>query len=211
MKTSVVLIDDHVSVREMLAQILVGEGSYSVLGEAATGFEALKICRKHRPRLIVLELIIPELSGVELIRALRDEMSEARVLVYSRAQNRQLIVEALRARPHGFVHKSDALATFSEALGAVTRGCSYFTPFATRMLDSVRADVEAEPVLSGRERAVLQMIAEGLSSKEMADRLEIAPKTVEHHRSHLMEKLGVHHVAGLTRYAMRLGIVGAES
>ena len=211
MKTSVVLIDDHVSVRQMLAGVLAHDGAYTVIGEAATGFDALKVCRKLRPRLIVLELIIPELNGVEVIRAIRLEMSDTRVLVYSRAQNRELIVEALRARPHGFVHKSDALATFSEALGAVTRGCSYFTPFATRLLDSAGADMAASPSLTGRERAVLQMIAEGLSSKEMADRLEIAPKTVEHHRSHLMEKLNVHHVAGLTRYAMKLGLVATDS
>ena len=209
MKTSVVLIDDHVSVRQMLAGVLARDGAYSVVGEAATGFEALKACRRFRARLVVLELVIPELNGVELIRALRREMSETRVLIYSRTENREIIVEALRARPHGFVHKTDALATFTEALGAVTRGCSYFTPFATRLFDSVGA--EAWPPLSGRERAVLQMIAEGLSSKEMAYRLEIAPKTVEHHRSHLMEKLDVHHVAGLTRYAMKLGLVATET
>lgn len=211
MKTSVVLIDDHVSVRQMLAGVLASEGSYSVIGEAANGFDALRVCRKFRPRLIVIELIIPELNGVEVIRALRMEMSDTRVLVYSRAQNRELIVEAMRARPHGFVHKSDALATFSEALRAVTRGCSYFTPFATTLLDSASSDTGTAPPLTSRERAVLQMIAEGLSSKEMANRLEIAPKTVEHHRSHLMEKLNVHHVAGLTRYALQLGLVATDS
>lgn len=210
MKTRVVVIDDHVSIRQMLAVVLAREGPYEVVGEAGTGFEALKVCRILKPQLVVLDLVLPELNGVEVLRTLRGEMRDARFMVYSGTLSRSLIVEALQARPHGFVHKSDALATFCEALRAVAGGCSYFTPFATKLMDQDRYASPASAVLTDRERAVLQMIAEGMSNKEMASRFSIAPKTVEHHRAQVMHKLGMHDVATLTRYAVRLGLVTVD-
>jgi DNA-binding NarL/FixJ family response regulator len=210
MKTRVVIIDEHVSVRQMVALVLAREGPYEVVGEAGTGFEALKVCRRLRPQLVVLDLVLPELNGVEVLRTLRGEMRDARFMVYSGALNRALIVEALQARPHGFVHKSDTLTTFCEALRAVGNGCCYFTPFATKFMDEERYALPASSSLTDRERAVLQMIAEGMSSKEMASRFAIAPKTVEHYRAQVMQKLGMHDVATLTRYAVRVGLVTAE-
>ena len=133
-----------------------------------------------------------------------------RFMVYSGTLNRGLIVEALQARPHGFVHKSDRLPTFCEALRAVADGCSYFTPFATKLMDDERQVNTVAAHLTERERAVLQMIAEGMSNKEMASRFSIAPKTVEHHRAQVMQKLGLHSVATLTRYAVRQGLVSNE-
>lgn len=210
MKTRVVVIDDHASIRQMLAVVLAREGPYEVVGEAGTGFEALKVCRKHKPQLVVLDLVLPELNGVEVLRTLRAEMRDSRFMIYSGAVNRGLIVEALQARPHGFVHKSDALATFCDALRAVSNGCSYFTPFATKLMDEDRQTGAASPQLSQRERSVLQMIAEGMSNKQMADRFCLAPKTVEHYRAQLMQKLGMHDVATLTRCAVRMGLIEVE-
>lgn len=210
MKNRVVVVDDHASIRQMLGIVLTREGPYEMVGEAGTGFEAMKVCRRLKPQLVVLDLILPEMNGLELLRMLRAEMRETRCLVYSGTLNRGLIIEALQARPHGFVHKTDVLATFCEALRAVCGGCSYFTPFATRLLDEERHFPTGAPHLTTRERAVLQMIAEGMSNKEMAARFSIAPKTVEHHRAQVMQKLGMHDVATLTRYAVRLGLVPAE-
>ena len=210
MKTRVVVVDDHASIRQMLGIILAREGPYEMVGEAGTGFEALKVCRKLKPQLVVLDLILPELNGLEVLRAIRAEMRDVRCMVYSGTLNRSLIVEALQARPHGFVHKTDALGIFCEALRAVTGGCSYFTPFATKLMDDERHLHTAAAHLTDRERAVLQMIAEGMSNKEMAERFAIAPKTVEHHRAQVMQKLGMHDVATLTRYAVRMGLVAAE-
>ncbi|HSI13219.1 MAG TPA: response regulator transcription factor [Chthoniobacter sp.] len=208
MKNRVVVVDDHASIRQMLGIVLTREGPYEMVGEAGTGFEALKVCRKVKPQMVVLDLVLPELNGVEVLRALRAESREMRCIVYSGTLNRHLIVEALQARPHGFVHKTDALPTFCEALRAVASGCSYFTPFATRLMDDDRRDPGHH--LTYRERAVLQMIAEGMSNKEMASRFSIAPKTVEHHRAQVMQKLGMHDVATLTRYAVHLGLVPVE-
>jgi DNA-binding NarL/FixJ family response regulator len=210
MKNRVVVIDDHASVRQMLGIVLAREGPYEMVGEGGTGFEALKVCRKWKPQIVVLDLILPELNGVEVLRTLRAESRETRFIVYSGTLNRSMIVEALQARPHGFVHKTDALSTFCEALRAVAGGCSYFTPFATKLMDEERQGGPGATNLTDRERAVLQMIAEGMSNKEMASRFSIAPKTVEHHRAQVMQKLGMHDVATLTRYAVRLGLVAVE-
>lgn len=211
MNTRVVVVDDHVSVRQMLSLVLTREGPYEVIGEAGTGFEALKMCRDLRPQLIVIDLVLRELNGVEVLMALRGELRDARFMVYSGTQNRGLIAEALRARPHGFVHKSDTLAVFCDALRAVSNGCCYFTPFATKLMDDERYLSRKASALTDRERAVLQMIAEGMSNKEMAVRICIAPKTVEHYRAQVMQKLNIHDVATLTRYAVRQGIVTVES
>jgi DNA-binding NarL/FixJ family response regulator len=209
MKTRVLVADDHASVRQMLALMLASDGVYQVVGEAGTGFETVKLCRTLKPDLLILDLILPELNGLEVLRELRNSGSDSRFLIYSGTQNEALISAALRARPHGFVHKRDSLATFRDALRAVSAGCCFFTPFATQLLDARSSGQVEETGLTDRERAVLQMIAEGMSNKEMADRLAIACKTVEHHRAHLMEKLNLHDVAHLTRYAVRLGIVTA--
>jgi len=209
MKTRVVVVDDHASIRQMLALVLAREGPYEVVGEAGTGFEAMKVCRRAKPQLVVLDLVLPELNGVEVLRSLREERLEARFMVYSGAVNRGLIIEALQSHPHGFVHKTDPLSTFCEALRAVGNGCSYFTPFATKLMVEAR-HAAPHSTLNERERAVLQMIAEGMSNKEMATRFSIAPKTVEHYRAHVMQKLGLHDVARLTRYAVSQGLVAAE-
>jgi DNA-binding NarL/FixJ family response regulator len=181
-----------------------------MVGQAGTGFEALKVCRRLKPQLVVLDLILPELNGVEVLRTLREEMRDIRCLIFSGAQHRSLTVEALQLRPHGFVHKTDGLPAFCEALRAVMSGCCYFTPFASRLMDDERQAGGIAAHLTERERAILQMIAEGMSNKEMAARFSIAPKTVEHHRAQVMQKLGMHDVATLTRYAVRLGLVTAE-
>jgi DNA-binding NarL/FixJ family response regulator len=210
MKNRVVVVDDHASIRQMLGLVLSNEGPYEMVAEAGTGFEALKECRRLQPQLVVLDLLLPELNGVEVLRTLREELRDTHFMVYSGTLNRNLIVEALHARPHGFVHKTDRLEVFREALRAVANGCCYFTPFATKLMDDDRQRSNASRRLTGRERAVLQMIAEGLSNKEMASRFSIAPKTVEHHRAQLMDKLGIRNVATLTRYAVSHGVVPAE-
>ncbi len=211
MMTSVVIVDHHVSVRQMLSVVLSREEVFEVVAEAGTGVEALKVCRRVKPRLVILDLVLPELSGIEVLRAVRAESRETRVLIYTGSHHDELILRVLKERPHGFVHKEDTLATLREALRAVSNGCSYLTPFATDLLDqrvgNEKLGIEA---LTARERAVLQMVAEGLSSKEVASRLALSTKTVEYHRGQLMHKLGVHEVAGLTRCAVRHGLVSID-
>ena len=208
MKTSVVIADEHVSVRQMLAAALAAEGHYAVVGEAGTGFEALRVCRRVKPRMVILDLLLPEMSGVEVLRELRASEREMRLLVYSRSNNREMMLAALQARPHGFVRKSDSMETLHEAARAVAAGGSFLTPFATALLDA--GVLTGQSVLSPREAAVLQMIGEGHSTKEMATVLSLSEKTVDHYRTNVMRKLDVHSIARLTQVAIRRGMVSLD-
>lgn len=209
MKTQVALVDDHVAIRQMLRVVLEREGEYEICGEAGTGLEAMAMLRRTRPRVVVLDLMLPECSGVEVMRMMREEKLETRVLLFSGTLSRDLMMEGLRAEPHGFVHKDEVLSVLREAMRLVADGGVYFTRMAAAIRDEVRAMDAGWDALSPRERAVLQMIAEGHGNKQMADKLKVAPKTVEHYRAHVMEKLGLHDVAALTRCAVRRGLVSA--
>lgn len=210
MNTRVMVVDDHVSVRQLLSKQIPGEGPYEVVGEAGTGLEAIRLHRTAKPDLVVLDLALPGLNGAGLLRHLRQEARETKTLVYCGTAHREAILEALRARPHGFVMKRDSWSGFLEALKMVSAGYSYFTPFATRLIDEAGPARETDP-LTPRQLAVVQMIAEGRSNKEMAGQLALSAKTVDHHRSHVMKKLGLHDVAGLTRYAIRCGLIDLDS
>ena len=209
MKTRVMVVDDHASIRQMLGALLPREGAYEMVAEAGTGLEAIRLYRTTKPHLVVLDLILPELNGVGLLQHLREHARQMRTLVYCGTNDRELILDALRARPHGFVLKRDSWNAFRGALRMVSDGSSYFTPFATRLLDE--AGLVGPPLLlTPRERAVVQMVAEGRGNKEMAGILAISTKTVEHYRANVMDKLDVHDVAGLTRYAVRHRLVVIE-
>jgi DNA-binding NarL/FixJ family response regulator len=207
MKTPVVVVDDHLSIRQMLTRILEADGDYEIVGSAGSGLEGLKLCRKLRPRVVILDLMLPELSGVELLAKLREERHDCRLLVYSGTLNQSLVLSALRARPHGFVHKEDPLSTLIDAIRTVAQGGTYMTSFATQLAESVGDRESPLEKLSGREREVLQLVAEGCSSKEIASRLNLSTKTVEHHRTSIMQKLGLHDIASLTRLAVREGLI----
>lgn len=193
----------------MMEALLPGEGEYETVGQAGTGYEALQQCNRLKPHLVVLDLMLPELNGAGVIRALRTKAREVRTIVYSGTKQRGMVLEALRARPHGFVLKQDPFSTFQEALRAVSAGCSYLTAFATQVLDDAGEEAGSAAQLSQRERAVLQMVAEGSPNKAIGARLDISPKTVEHYRMAVMQKLRLHDVASLTRYAVREGMVAA--
>lgn len=202
----VVLVDDHVSLREMLKFILNREG-YEVVGEVTSGLDALRVCRSLRPQIVVVDLTLPVLNGTHLIRLLLREEWGARVVVYTGTMDGGLMSEALAESPHGFVSKEDSLPELREALRAVTRGVRHVSPHASRVKPA-----KPNPgldMLTPQERAVLQMVAEGLHTKQIADALCITPKTAEHYRQKLREKLGLHDVTALTRYAIRHGMMPA--
>ncbi len=209
----VLVVDDQVSVRQLVAETVLknGNGTCRIVGETGSGMEGLRLFRQHLPDMVIAALALPEMNGAEMVRAIRAERSDARILVYTGTRNRELILAALEAHPHGFVHKTDALALLHEALGAVSRGACFFSPFATRFFDEMgRPGPASSCTLSAKERQILQLVAEGQSTKEAACRLCISPKTVEHYRSGIMRKLGLRDVASLTRYAVRCGMVPAE-
>lgn len=205
MKKRVVLVDDHVAIRQMLACILRYEGGYLVTGEATTGLQAIDLLRLSPPDIVILDLILPELCGIEVLRRVRAEWPQIRVLIFSGVTDRHRIIRTLQCRPHGFIAKGDSLDTVREAVRVVAEGGTYFTPFATELLSDSWNPESRE--LTAREQEILQLVAESRSSKEIAHRLGLSTKTVENHRAHIMQKLHRHDIASLTRYAVQQGLV----
>jgi DNA-binding NarL/FixJ family response regulator len=208
MKKRIVIVDDHASIRDMLVWILMREQLYEVIGEVGSGFEAMKVCCACRPDLLILDLLLPCLSGIEVLRRIRKELPCIRVLVYSGTGNSTVIKEALCSRPHGFVGKLEGLSVLRKAISTVAEGGVYFGSATGHLRYETAASEENH--LSPREREVLQMVAEGHSSKQISGLLNVALKTVENHRANLMAKLDMHDVASLTRYAARRGMVALE-
>jgi DNA-binding NarL/FixJ family response regulator len=204
-RTRTVVVDDHTSLREMLVTILKLEGCYEVVGEASGGMEAMKVCKAVRPELVILDLALPELSGAHLIRLLLAEPWQMRVVVYSGAMDEGLLRVALAEGPHGFVRKEDSLPELRKALRAVVAGSRHISLCSEHLVQKRGGDIYR--TLTPQESAILQMIAEGRHTKEMAATLGASEKTVEHHRQNVMKKLGLHDVAMLTRYAIRQRMV----
>ena len=167
------------------------------------------MCRLAQPQLVVLDLSLPELSGLQLIRLLRGDAAGTRILVYTGAMDEDLLRQAMDLEPDGFVRKEDSLNDLREGLQAVSIGRGFFSTSARNLLRTVRERSLAS--LTPQETAVLQMIAEGRQSKEIAAALRAAAKTVDHHRQNLMNKLGIHDIASLTRFAIRMKLVCAGS
>lgn len=200
----VVIVDDHVAIRKMLVVFLRREAGYEVVGETSSGLEALSLCAEMRPNLVILDLMLLELSGAEVIHRIREQTPTTRVLVYSGSQNLAAIRRCLQAEPDGFVEKFDDINILREGLKAVTAGRKFFTALPTSLLHKLRYE---KLDLTEREVEVLQLIAEGKFSKEIASRLNISFKTVENHRASLMHKLNARNTADITRYAMRAGLI----
>ena len=177
-----------------------------MVGEAGSGMEAIHVCRNTRPDLVVVDLMLPELNGLHLTRLLLDVDWPARVVVYSGVGDLELLREALAVGPHGLVCKDDSLKELMTALRVVMAGSRHISTRAERLLSN---NGNGHAALTTQERAVLQMIAEGQHTKEIATALGASQKTAEHHREHVMKKLDLHDVASLTRFAVCHRLVSA--
>jgi DNA-binding NarL/FixJ family response regulator len=200
----VIIVDDHVAIRKMLVVFLRRETGYEVIGETGSGLEALSLCAELTPDLVILDLMLLELSGAEVIHRIREQSPGTRVLIYSGTQNLAAIRRCLQAEPDGFVEKFDDITVLREGLKSVTAGRKYFTALPAGLLNKLRYE---KLDLTEREVEILQLIAEGQFSKEIASRLQISFKTVENHRSSLMHKINARNMADITRYAMRSGLI----
>ena len=210
MKRRIVIADPYTSIRDMMEAVLSRNCAYEIIGKAASGHDAISICLSQRPDLLILDLPLSKLSGIEVMRRLKAERVAPRLLVYAETICVNAIRDVLNCRPEGFVQKSEGLDVLLEGIKAVLAGCRYFTPLASALFDESRVKHSVSIGLTRREREVIQMIAEGHSSKEIANCLEIKAKTVENHRQNLMDKLHVHSIAGLTRYALKEGLLKAD-
>lgn len=209
MTIRVLLVEDHTIVREGLRALLTSHADLEVVGECADGASAITEARRLAPDVVLMDLSLPGASGVEATRAIKEASPPTRVLVLSMHATGDYVRPAVRAGASGYLVKGAGLADVVAAIRAVARGDGFFSPQAARSLLPKGAAPE-HPELTEREREVLGLVAEGLSSAEIARDLSISVKTVEAHRSRLMEKLDVTNAAALVKHAIRLGLVTIE-
>jgi DNA-binding NarL/FixJ family response regulator len=205
-----IIIEDQTAIREMLVEVLAHDRDYALVGQCGDGHEALKMCLELKPDLVVLDAKLPGLGGVELLRELLKRLPKLRVLVFSGHESPHLIQEMLEAGANGFVEKTANFKEFKKGLAAIALGGTYFGPAVARALrDAVDHPSPDGPraTLTNREREILQRVARGQSTKEIAASLGISAKTADNHRTNLMRKLNLHDVARLTRHAIDSGLL----
>jgi len=208
----VVLADDHTLVRAGLRKLLESLPDFEVVGEAVDGMAVLALVEKLQPDLVLMDIAMPGLNGIEATARLVKTWPEVRVLILSMHQSEEYVRQALRHGAAAYLLKDAAPMELEFALSAVLRGETYLSPAVSKgvvqdYVQRLRGDDQPAEALSPRQREVLQLIAEGQSTKEIARRLDLSVKTVDTHRSQLMKQLDIHEVAGLVRYAMRVGLV----
>ena len=217
MTVRILIADDHEVVRKGLRSLLEGQAGLEVVGEASNGREAVEKALEAKPDVVVLDIGMPELNGLEATRRIVKQLTRTEVLILTVYESEEVIREVLRAGARGYVLKSDAGRLLLSAVESVAAHRPFFTSRVSELvlagfLSGEVRNESSDPVgapLTPREREVLQLLAEGRTNKEVAATLGIGLKTVETHRMNLMAKLGLHSVVDLVRYAIRNGIVAA--
>ncbi len=210
MPLRILLADDHVIVRQGLRALLDRE-RLEVVGEASDGREAVQLARSLKPELAVLDLTMPLLNGMDAAREILKTDPRTKVILLTMHTEDRYVLEALRAGVSGYVVKTRATGDLLQAIREVHRGHFYLSPGISRVVIEAflaKGDPPPDP-LTSRERQVLQLIAEGKTTKQAAALLDISVKTAESHRTRIMQKLDIHETAGLVRYAIRLGLTQA--
>jgi DNA-binding NarL/FixJ family response regulator len=208
----VLLADDHRIVREGLRSMLENREDIEVVGETENGEETVRLAQQLRPSVVVLDISMPDLNGVEATRRILGNSPGAKVIILSMHSDRRFVIESLRAGAVGYVPKDSAFGELERAIHTVVAGRTYLSPEVAGLVVeySVRPAGDDPSsvfsVLTVREREVLQQLAEGKTTKEAAAALHVSDKTIETHRRNIMNKLDIHSIAGLTRYAIREGI-----
>jgi len=210
----IVLADDHTLFRQGLRRVLEEQPGWHVVAEASDGAEAVRLTLESEPQIVILDIAMPRLNGVEATRQIGRRLPDVRILIVSMYSDDLYITQALQAGAHGFILKDSADADLVRAVRDLAAGKSYFSPDVSKVVldDYVRhlADrgvTDRFDALSEREREVFQLIAEGHSNKEIAHLLHVSPGTVETHRARIMEKLDLHSAAEIVLYAVRKGVI----
>jgi DNA-binding NarL/FixJ family response regulator len=212
-RITVLLAEDHEIVRQGLRKLLEAEGDLEVVGEAETGRQAVALTKKLRPAVVVMDIAMPLLNGLEATRQIRLAVPDTKVLILSAHSDAAYVEQVATLGAAGYLIKQTSADLLSRAIREVARGNSFFSPtIAAQFRNSSRASPagllkQKRDRLSVREAEVLQLIAEGQANKQVAAELHISVKTVEKHRQRLMEKLNLHDTAGLTRHAIAAGII----
>ncbi len=216
MTVSILLADDHQVVRLGLRALLEAEADFEIVGEASDGLEAKALVERLQPDLLILDLMMPGLNGMEVTRQARQLAPKTKIIILSMQANEAYVLEALRNGASGYVLKQSDMAELVQAIRQVLEGRDYLSPeFTQRAIEAYKQKAEAaaqDPydTLTTREREVLQLAAEGHTNPEIAERLFLSPRTVEMHRGNLMRKLGLVNQTELVRYALWRGLLPAE-
>ena len=213
-KVRIVLADDHTIVRQGLRKVLEERADWEVVAEAGDGREAVQLCEQHRPDVVILDVAMPLLNGIEATRQITKRVPNTRVLVLSMHADEAYVTQILRAGATGYLLKDSADVDLFKAVEEAAKGRSFFSPAIGRlMLDDYRRQLTDKGVsdryemLSDREREILQLVAEARANKEIAALLNVSASTVETHRAHIMEKLDLHSAAEIVLYAVRRGVI----
>jgi len=215
---TVLLVDDHTIVRQGLRALLLSEGDISIVAEAQTGREAVELASQHSPRAVIMDLAMPRLNGAEATRQILKAVPSTKVIVLSTYGDDEHVQQALGAGAAAYLLKQTAAEDVVQAIREVLNGNAFFSPaIAKRLREQTcqeRGDGQQQPrpdvELTQREAEVLQLIAEGYANKQIAAELNLSVKTVEKHRQQVMQKLGIHNIAGLVRHAAAKGIIEAN-
>ncbi len=212
-KIRVLVVDDHTVVRDGICALLALAGDIEVVGEAANGNEALKMVKELEPDVVLMDISMPIMDGLEATRRICKEFSRTRVLVLTQYDDKEYVFPVIEAGASGFISKVAASSELASGIRSVYHGDSYLSPSVAKLLvedyqhGNGRVSHDPYEQLIDRERDVLKLVAEGYTTREIADMLVVSPKTVEGHRTNLMAKLGIHSRIELVKYALRKGII----
>jgi len=213
-KVRVLVVDDHTIVRDGICALLGLAGDIEVVGEAANGMEALEMVRKLMPDVVLMDIAMPIMGGLEATRRIRKEFPRTRVLALTQYDDREYVFPVIEAGAYGFISKTAASSELASGIRSVYRGDSFLSPSVAKLLvedyqqgTTIKKGRDPYDQLTDREREILKLLAEGYTTQEIADTLVISAKTVEGHKTSLMAKLDIHNRIELVKYALRKGII----
>lgn len=208
--TKIYVIEDQTILRDLVCRLVEEMANFELLGSSGDGLEGLQACQQLKPDMIIVDIMVPSLNGLEIIRQLRRDRPEIRVLIFSGYSSREHVQIAIKSGVNGIVHKNASIDELEVGIQRVSNGESFMS---SGILDILR-DLMLNPnitdsleKLTGREREILQLIAEGHTTKAIAGKLNISAKTADTHRTNIMNKLDIHDIASLTRFAIQNGLV----
>jgi len=217
-KIRILIADDHTIFRQGLKMLLEQENDLEVVGEAGDGAETIKLAKKLKPDIALLDIAMPKMDGIEVAKKLKKILPQLKVIVLTSYADDQFLFEFLKLGVSGFVLKDSASQELIYSIRKTKEGMAFLDPSVSKkvmekftQVTGGKKDFINYGKLSDREKEVLQLVAEGKSTKEVAGKLYISPKTVENHRANIMKKLDIHDRMGLTKYALRLGLIDLSS
>ena len=213
---SIILVDDHVIMRDGLRHLLAEESDIEVVGEADNGREAVKLALEKKPDIVIMDIAMQDMNGIEATRQIKSENPDIKIIALSMHSERQIVVGVFRAGASGYLLKDSSSLELVDAIRTIYLGRKYLSQKISDIVLQEISDVKKETgeigvdILTNRECEILQLISEGNSTKKIADGLFISPKTVESHRANIMDKLNIHNIPELTKYAIRAGLTSLD-